>query len=160
MVSASRPWARLLRPALIAGLVAAAIFDLYLWLTTVLPVGGSLASLWQQIAAATVGKAVAFSSPAYAWLGVLIQAAVGIGWAAGYAYLAARQPFLNARWVASGLVYGIVVYMVMELILLGGNAFTPPPTPNAFLNAVVAHSVFFGLPIAYLVKRLQTGSPV
>jgi hypothetical protein len=46
----------------------------------------------------------------------------------------------------------------MELILLGGNAFTPPATPNAFLNAVIAHTVFFGLPIAYLVKRLQTGT--
>ncbi|MGA8324890.1 MAG: hypothetical protein WB757_02320 [Candidatus Cybelea sp.] len=158
MVSALRPWERLLRPALIAGLVAAAVFDLYLWLTTVLPAGGSLASLWQQIAAVTVGKAVASSSPAYAWLGILIQAAVGIGWAAGYAYLAARQPVFNARWIAAGLVYGIVVYAVMELILLGGNAFTPPATPNAFLNAVIAHTVFFGLPIAYLVKRLQTGT--
>jgi hypothetical protein len=159
MPSAPRPWERLLRPALPAGLIAAAIFDLYVWLTTVLPAGGSLPSLWQQIAAAAVGKAVAFSSPAYAWLGVVIQALVGIGWAAGYASLAARRPVFNARWIAAGLVYGIVVYIVMELILLAGNAFTPPPTPNAFLNAVVAHSVFFGLPIAYLVKRLQTESP-
>jgi hypothetical protein len=158
MVSASRPWERVLRPALIAGLAAASIFDLYLWLTTVLPGGGSPVTLWQQIAAATVGKASAFSSPTYAWLGVAIQAAVGIGWAAGYAYLAARQPVFNSRWVAAGLVYGVVVYAVMSLILLGGNALIPPPNPNAFLNAVIAHSVFFGLPIAYLVKHLQTGT--
>lgn len=158
MVSVRRPWERLIRPAVIAGLVAAAIFDCYLWLTTILPAGGSPVTLWQQVAAATVGKASAFSSPAYAWVGVAIQAAVGIGWATGYAYLAARQPVFNSRWIAAGLVYGIVVYVVMSLILLGGNALTPPPNPNAFLNAVIAHTVFFGLPIAYLVKRFQTGS--
>ncbi len=141
--------------ALVAGIAGVATYNFYLWLTAVRPAHASILLVWLFAASTVVGK-VAFTSPAYVWLGLAIHLLVGIGWAGGYAYLALRQPVLNERWIVSGLLYGIIVYAVMELILLAGNAFRPPPTPTAFLNALVLHTVFFGLPVAYLVKVMQT----
>ncbi|MGC1381207.1 MAG: hypothetical protein WA814_09345 [Candidatus Baltobacteraceae bacterium] len=154
IASARIPWGRVALQALVAGIAAGFTYDLYIWLTTVLPQHGSIAAVWQLDASTVVGK-IALSDPGYAWLGVAIHALVSIGWAGGYAYLALRQRALNERWVASGLLYGIVVYVVMQLILLAGNAFAPAPNPTLFLNAVVAHSAFFGLPVAFVVKILQ-----
>jgi len=48
-----------------------------------------------------------------------------------------------------------VVYTLMQTILLADNNFTYPPTPNDFVNALFAHAVFFGLPVAYVVRVLQ-----
>jgi hypothetical protein len=147
-------WGRVAAQALVAGLIAAAVFDFYVWLTIVLPAHSSMIALWQFAASTLLGNG-AFADPSFAVLGVAVHAIVGIGWAGAYAYLAARQPSLNVRWYASGPVYGIVVEIVMQLILLAGNAFRPPPTPNAFLNDVIACAIFFGLPLAFVVKTLD-----
>jgi hypothetical protein len=148
------PWGRVSGQALLAGVTGAIAFDLYLWLTTVLPQHASMVALWQFVASTVVGK-TAFSSSGFAWLGVVIHLLVSMVWAAGYAYLAAQQPALNRHWLPSGLLYGVVVYVVMQIILLAGNDFTPPPNPNAFINAVIAHACFFGLPVAYVVGATQ-----
>jgi len=147
-------WGRVAAQALAAGLVAGLLFDSYVWLTVVLPAHSSMIVLWQFAASTLVGKG-AFADPSFAILGVAIHAVVSVAWAGAYAYIAARQPVLNTRWYASGLVYGIVVEIVMQLILVAGNAFQPPPTPNAFFNGVIAHAVFFGLPLAFIVRTLD-----
>ena len=147
-------WIGIGKEAVVAGIAGGIFIDLYLFLTTVLPHHGSMFSVWQFIASVAIGK-VAFSSASYAWLGLLFHFIVSIGWAGGYAYLASRQRFMNQRWAISGLVYGLVVYMFMQLILLGANALKPPPTPNDFINALIAHCVFFGLPVGFVVAHLN-----
>lgn len=154
---ASKPalhWGRIALQALAAGLVGAIAIDAYLYLTTVLPVHGSMLAVWQYVASAAIGK-VAYTSPAYAWLGLLVHVIVSIGWAGGYAYFAQLQRFVNERWFISGLGYGVVVYFFMLILLLGANAFVFPATPTAALNAVLAHMLFFGVPVAYVVARMD-----
>jgi hypothetical protein len=155
MVSSVRvSWIRIALQAFVAGICGAIVIDAYLWVTTILPQHGSLIALWQWIASTVLGK-VAFTSPSYAVAGLLIHFLVSIGWAGGYAYLAARQPIFTLRWATSGLVYGIVVFVMMQVILLADNSVKPIPNPNAFVNIVIAHMVFFGLPVAFVVSRLQ-----
>ena len=153
--TAQLSWGRILRRAVLAGLAASVLFQLYLWLTVVRPANGSMLQYWQSSAAAVLVGKIALTIPGFAWLGLAIYLLVGIGWAAGYAYLAARTPIFNQRWPISGFVFGLVVYLCMELILFAGNALVYPPNPNAFFNAVIAHGVFLGLPIAYIVRTLQ-----
>jgi len=150
MASSSRSWSRILAQGVLAGIGAGLVMDLYLWVTTLLPAHGSMEGFWQAIASTVLGKA-AVSMAGAAWVGLAIQLAAAIAWAGGYAYLAMGQPLLNRRWVVSGIAFGIVVYVVMQLVLLAGNAFKPAPTPQALLNAVVANACFFGLPVAYIV---------
>ena len=140
--------------AIVAGLAGGALIELYLWITTILPAHGSMLAFWQWIASTVFGKA-ALTQPRYAAAGLVIHALVSIGWGGGYAYLAATAPAATRRWIVSGLVYGLIVYTIMQTILLADNNFTYPPTPNAFLNAVAAHAVFFGLPVAYVVHVMR-----
>lgn len=154
-VSAPLNWPRIAREACVAGIAGGIIIDLYLALTTVIPAHGSLIAFWQWVASAALGK-VAFTNPSFAWLGLLIHFIVSIGWAGGYAYLAQRQPFVNDRWLVSGIVYGIVVYGFMQLLLIGAQAEVFPQPAVATINALIAHALFFGVPVAYAIARMDT----
>lgn len=147
------PWGRVATQALLAGLAGAVVFDLYLWLTTLLPHGASIAGLWQWIASTVLGKP-ALANPNAAPLGVAIHLIVSIGWAGGYAYIAAAHPATTRRWLVAGIVYGLIVYTIMQVILLADGNFTYPPTPNDFVNALIAHALFFGVPVALVVRSL------
>jgi len=147
-------WTRIAVVGIVAGLIGATTFDLYLWATTLAPAHQTIGGLWQWVASTAFGKG-ALVNPAYAVVGAAMHAVVSIGWAGGFAYVAAANPLAARRWVPAGLVYGIVVYALMQTILLADNNFTYPPNPNAFLNAVVAHAAFFGLPVAFTVQAMQ-----
>jgi uncharacterized membrane protein YagU involved in acid resistance len=152
-----RNWSAIIRQGVAAGIAGGILMEAYLLLTTVVPAHGSVLQVWQWIASAAIGD-VAFSNVAYAWFGLLLHFLVSIGWATGYAYLAQERPYMNQRWAISGPVYGFVVYIMMDILLLGVRKFIPPPTPLLLLNALVAHSVFFGLPVAFVVARLDASA--
>ena len=148
-------WSSIIGQAVVAGIVAGFFIEAYLWATTILPVHGSLLQSWQWVASTVIGKQ-AFSGTSFAWLGLLIHLCVAIGWAGGYAYLAASRPYMNQRWWISGPIYGFVVYMFMQIVLLGDNNFVWPASLPGFFNyAVGAHVIFFGLPLAFVVARMD-----
>ncbi|MGB6986902.1 MAG: hypothetical protein WBD74_13105 [Candidatus Aquilonibacter sp.] len=155
MATAFRPnWALVIRQSVFAGFIGAVVFELYVWLTTVQPVHGSVVAMLQHSASIALGP-VAFTSPRYVWAGVLVDLVISMAWAGGYAYFAQRQPFVNTRWALSGFFYGFVVYVLMLLLLLGAHAFVSPSTPQALFNDVIARTVFFGVPVAFVVARLD-----
>lgn len=147
-------WTRVAVAGIVAGLIGGTIYDLYLWATTLVPAHQTIGQMWQWVASTAFGK-TALADPAYAAAGAAMHAIVSIGWAAGFAYVAAVNPLAARRWVLAGPVYGVIVYAVMQTILLADNNYIYPPNPNAFVNAIVAHAVFFGLPVAYAVQKLQ-----
>jgi len=151
---ARRPIGKIVVDGVLAGLAGGIAFDVYVWLTTVLPVHGSMPAYWEWIASAVFGSG-ALSNPRYATTGLAVHLAVSVGWAIAYAWVASSRPSINQRWQISGVTYGLVVYLLMQIILLVDDKWVFPPTPNAFLNAVAAHALFFGPPVAYVVARLQ-----
>lgn len=144
-------WASIVKQAALAGTVGAVTIDAYLWLTTVLPAHGSIIAMWQWVASSIVGQA-AYSRAEFAWLGLLVHLLVSMGWAGGYAYLTRSQAFLNQRWIVSGLFYGAMVYVFMQILLIGAHLFVFP-TALGILSGLVAHCVFFGLPVAFVVAK-------
>lgn len=151
-------WNRIVAQALLAGIAGAVAIDLYLWLTPLVPHPTGIDAIWRWIASTVLGKA-ALTQPQSAWAGVTIHVLVSIGWAGGYAYVAATRPATTRNWLVAGIVYGLIVYVIMQAILLADNNFIFPPTPNAFVSAVIAHTIFFGLPVAYVVHVLQVRNP-
>jgi uncharacterized membrane protein YagU involved in acid resistance len=155
MVAVRSQWGRIAIQAIVAGFAGGICTDIYLWATTVAPVHGDMMQLWQWVASAVVGK-IAFTSASYAWLGLVAHFAVAIAWAGGYAYLAASRPFMNERWYISGPAYGAVVYLFMQLVLLGAGAFVWPSSYLGFVNLLLgAHMLFYGLPVALVVSRMD-----
>ena len=114
--------------------------------------------MYQHVAAALIGPS-ANLNPAFVPLGILLHFAVSIFWALGYVYLARTQPQLLGRPIVSGIGFGIVVYLVMQIVLVGANLFTPP-TPPEILRGLIAHCVFFGMVVAFVVTRLSAGRGV
>jgi hypothetical protein len=139
--------------AVAAGVVGAITFDAFLLLVPWpgVPYVG-VAELYPYIASALVGN-IALGA---AWgfpLGVLVHLTVAVGWS--YAYLATAQtlPQLLRRPAISGIVFGAVVWFVMQAILLpiGKNA---PITIPSFDQQIIAHTLFFGLPLALVASRI------
>lgn len=150
-------WGAVARAGVLSGLAGGIVIDAYLYFVTVLPAGGSIVTLWQYVASALFPvsqRGIAFSNPAYAVLGLAVHFAVSIAWAAGYAYLAQQRPFMNRRWFVSGVIYGFVVYLFMQIVLIASANFTWPTSLLAWLVPIVGHMVFFGLPVAFVSSRV------
>ena len=154
--AATRPrFISVLRLAVSAGIIAAATSVLELYVTSILPVHGSLSAFFSSIARVACGASAPPFDPVL--FGVLAHIAISIGWAYGYTDLATRTPALSrAPWI-SGSVFGLLVFLAMQSILLSVHQFVTF-TPLAFLNNIVLHTLFFGVPIALVVSRYRNAN--
>jgi uncharacterized membrane protein YagU involved in acid resistance len=138
------------RGVLIGGLLAG-VLDIAAALTFWGVKGVAPARILQAIASGLLGREAAFAGGAgTAALGLLLHFAIAFG-AAGVYHLATRRwPALLRHWVVSGIVYGVVVYLVMEKVVLplsrGGFRGS---APEVMAIMVLIHMVCVGLPIAW-----------
>jgi hypothetical protein len=110
---------------------------------------GAFAASFASIAAALLGPGIA-ANPAAVPIGIVAHFCVAVGWAVGYAYLARTQPHLVRRPWISGAGFGLIVYIFMRIILLAAPQYHPPP----LFAEVVAHLVFYGIPVGVVTARL------
>jgi hypothetical protein len=150
------PLRPMLATGIIAGLIGAVLLDVYLIVTTVfIEHAAGIAAIFQSDAALLVGKTAALGNPVFVWLGLATHLGIGGAWGIGYTYVASRTPQVVARPFASGVTYGLIVYVAMQLMALAANIFTAPDALG-FYNDIVAYTLFFGVPIAYFAgKRLH-----
>jgi hypothetical protein len=154
MASVARiQWGRVVLRAIVAGIVGGICIQAFLYFATMLPHSVSILTVWQFIASTAFGK-VAFTSSSFAWAGIAILFAVSVGWALGFGYLAVTQPGVAARPVVSGLVFGFVVWGVMQLVLYTVQALHIASFDEALIN-IVAYMVFFGLPVGLVTSSLM-----
>ena len=91
-------------------------------------------------------------------LGVVIHFAIALTWTAIFYVAASKLAVLTRRPILSGLIYGLVVYVVMNFVVLPLSALPPRPTPSTLIskiNAVLALVFCIGLPIALLVRKTK-----
>ena len=89
-------------------------------------------------------------------LGVVIHFAIALTWTAIFYVAASKFAVLTRRPILSGLIYGLVVYAVMNFVVLPLSALPPRPSPPTLIskiNAVLALVFCIGLPIALLVRK-------
>jgi hypothetical protein len=110
----------------------------------------------QYIASGALGKS--------AFQGGLATAALGAGFHFIIAWVAAavvvfasrRLEILKTHAVLAGLIYGAAVYFFMNYLVLPLSAVAPATFQlGLFLNGVIGHAVFVGLPIALFARRAQ-----
>jgi hypothetical protein len=110
----------------------------------------------QYIASGALGQAAFRGGLATAALGALLHFI--IAWvAAGVFVFASRwMPVLRTRAVFFGLLYGVGVYFFMNYLVLPLSAVARRPFHlGLFLNGVIGHALFVGLPIALCARRIQ-----
>ena len=141
---------RLLIAIIFGGLIAATI-DIG---AACLISGRSVPFILRTIAGGILGPKTYSGGTATALLGLLLQEFMGLFIAA--IYVIASQPLavLARRWVAAGLLYGVVIFFVMNYVVVPLSAWKHHAHFSAskfVLN--LAAMLLFGLIVAYFARR-------
>jgi uncharacterized membrane protein YagU involved in acid resistance len=123
--------------------------------------GRSPAFIMQAIAGGLLGKATFSGGAATVILGAALQEVMGVLIAAIYVVLSKTVAGLPRRWVTSGLVYGVIVFFVMNYVVVPLSAWKLPPhfTPLKFAENMAA-MLLFGLIVAFFSRRLTMSEPL
>jgi uncharacterized membrane protein YagU involved in acid resistance len=114
------------------------------------------AGLLRFIAACLVGVSALHGGLAMAALGLAIHYTITLFWSALFLLAATRFTFLTRHAIASGLIYGGVIYIVMNYVVLPLTRLPPRShhlAPAVLVNGVLALLLFMGLPIALIAQR-------
>ncbi len=113
----------------------------------------------QYIASGFYG-ASAFQKGLYgAFVGLVAHFFIAFVVAAIYVGASRVLPVLARQAAAWGLAYGAAVFLVMNFVVLPQTAVVKSAfSLSLFLNGIIGHSLFVGLPIALAARRTRTDS--
>ena len=142
--------------ALVVGTLAVGLLDIldafiFFGLRGAKPIG-----ILQSIASGVLGGAAYQGGMRTALLGLLLHFVIAFGVVATYLVAARLIPALNQRPWLYGLLYGLAVYAVMNLIVVPMSAAVlgSGPTPLVVrVNGLLIHMFGVGLPAALVAAR-------
>jgi len=136
----------------IAGLIAGILDIASAFVIAELKGTGSIRML-QGIASGLLGSQSFEGGMATAGLGLAIHFSIAFT-AASVFYVGSRQfSFLTQHAVASGLLYGIAVYVFMYWLVVPLAFVNAHHSISRDVTAVIVHMVLIGLPIALVIRR-------
>ncbi len=123
--------------------------------------GATPVRILHSVASGLVGARSFTGGAATAVLGLVLHFSIAFGAATVY-YLASRRiPLLLEHAAVCGLIYGIVVYAVMNAVVLPLSALPNKPSYplGVLIPSVLGHMVLVGLPIALSIRRAARSVP-
>jgi len=122
------------------------------WLRT----GATPVRIFQSVASGLLGPASFTGGVKTAVLGVVLHFIIATTWASAY-YLASRRlSFLIDQTIIAGVIYGVLVWLFMNFVVLPLSAVTKRPVPLSSRIIGMLIIVFcIGLPIAFIVRRFS-----
>ena len=142
---------QILSAAVLGGVIAASI-DIG---AAALISGRSNTFIMQVIAGGLLGKATFDGGIGTVVLGAVLQEIMGVLIATIYVLLSRTVPGLLRRWILGGLVYGVIIFFVMNYVVVPLSAWKSAPhfTPAKFVENMAA-MLLFGLIVAFFARRL------
>ena len=146
-------------PVLAGSLLAGALDIAYAWVFWAVKAGVSAERIFQSVAAGLLGKASFEGGAATAALGLALHFFIATSMSVAYYLVARRWPLLWRQAVPCGLIYGLLLYAIMNFIVVpfsaagGGGA----KDPLWVAMSVAVHALFIGLPIALFSRRAIAG---
>jgi hypothetical protein len=109
----------------------------------------------QSVAGGLLGAAAFDGGLPTAVLGLFLHFFIAFSAAAIFYAASRRLPFLTRQAVLSGVLYGVVIYGVMNLIVLPLSAYPRKVTftPLSLAINLFVHMFFIGLPIALAARK-------
>lgn len=161
MGTAAKPW----QAVLVASAVGLATITIYVVVAGALMSGNSVAFMTERLlqwdASNAFGTAAFSGGWVLATVGLLMDAVVSTCWATAFVLLFLNVAFVRRYTLVSGLLFGaIVMFVMLYLVVPIGHAVQPPRTAVSIINNLIAHTVFFGLPIAATVRQLLVPRPI
>lgn len=118
--------------------------------------GSNPIQVLQYIASGALGTSSFQGGLATAGLGALLHFLIAFVVAAIYILASRAIPVLKSHAVMLGLIYGAAVYVAMTYLVLPRTAIGPSPLDlGLFLNGVIGHALFVGLPTALYARRSE-----
>jgi hypothetical protein len=143
--------------SLVGGSVAGALDIAYACVRGVMN-GIAAERVLQSVASGLLGRPAFDGGAVTALLGLGLHFAMTGLMAAFYVAAAGRVPQLRMYWWLAGPVYGAVIYLAMNRVVVPLSAF--PGQPFALnLSGLAVHMFFVGLPIAFAAARWMPASP-
>ena len=146
----------IVRPIALGGLIIGIVqFVLQEWLIFSVLQNHPFMVVLQYIASGALGNAAFEGGISTALLGVLIHFFISFVVAGVFILSAERIPRLRRHAIAGALLYGIGVFIVMNMVVIPLSAAPaiPPPTLPWLIEIVVDHMLVVGLPLGILVRR-------
>jgi hypothetical protein len=144
------------RAVLTAGFAAGALdiiaaFVIYGWL------GVSPIRILQSISAGLLGAGVSRGGLPTAVLGLFLQFVIATIAAWVYYVASGRVPMLRDRPIAWGAVYGVIVWVVMNFVVVPLSAVPKRPMNWRLAPLIIfVHIICVGIPIAMVLNRSRT----
>jgi hypothetical protein len=142
--------------AILAGGFAAGVLDIvYAFVALGARRGLSPLRVLQSVASGLLGKEAFEGGVPAGVLGLVCQFVIAIGAAAVY-YLAARRlALLRERPLLAGALFGILVYLFMNFVVIPLSAapFKLSYPPSVLVEGFVSHALLVGIPIALAIRR-------
>lgn len=109
----------------------------------------------QSVASGLLGRPSYEGGLATAALGLALHFLIATVWTAVYYAASRKLTFMVSQWVACGLLYGVVVYLFMNFVVLPLSriAFTPRYGPTKLTIDIIGHMLLVGLPMAFATRR-------
>lgn len=117
--------------------------------------GSTVTRLLQFIASGLLGPQAFQGGTATAALGLALHFLIAFTLVVIFYAASQRLDFLRTRAVLSGIIYGLVVYAVMNLVVLPLSAARPRHSLTGDLIQIGIHVFVIGLPTSLLLRRLS-----
>lgn len=141
--------------AILVGGSIAGVLDITYAMTFSVLRGGTAVQLLQTVASGLLGASSYDGGIATAALGLFLHFLLAFMFAAAFFVAGRLHRILTRHAVASGVLYGLVVFAIMNFLVLPLSAFPHPVTfsPLATATDLLSHMLFVGLPIALATRR-------
>jgi hypothetical protein len=136
------------------GLIVGILDGLFAFVFYGLILGVKPLRIFQSVAAGLLGRASYEGGVSTFLFGLLLHFVVATCIAAVYYVASLKLPVLINHPVASGLIYGLIAYLVMNYVVIPLSRIGLRPTSlRVFVPAFIAHAFLVGLPIALIARR-------
>ena len=143
-----------LASAALGGSVAGLLDAIYATVLWGVILGSNPAAVWQSVASGLLGKAAFSGGASTATLGLALHFFIAFVMALVYVRAARRLPVLTARPLWMGFLYGFVLYVVMNFVVVPLSAIGfKAPTLVGVMRALPPHILLVGPVIAWIAAR-------
>ena len=146
----------LIKPILFAGLVVGILDGIDAIIAYKLVLGFDPVPIYQFVASGLLGQSAYLMGATSFLIGVAVHFLVAFTASAFYFAAATKLAWLNQNAFLSGIVYGIGVWTFMNFVVTPLSQIPASPFNLAlFINGVVGHALFVGLPISLIARRVR-----
>jgi hypothetical protein len=141
------------------GLIVGILDGLFAFIFYGLILGVKPLRIFQSVASGLLGRASYDGGVSTFLFGLLLHFVVATCIAAVYYAASLKLPILIHHAVASGLIYGMIAYLVMNYVVIPLSRIGLRPTSlRLFVPAFIAHAFLVGLPVALVARRSAKSS--